>query len=111
MGRIGPSPSHLLESKGPEFFARNLKTTLQMEYLSWKTTENLEREIRMHFLLHNFVRRLMLQAARVHSVRLDRISFAGSLAASRRFSKALLQARSMKRVASAKVRNLILSSR
>lgn len=80
-----------------ELTFRNLKTTLQMERLSCKTPENLERELRMHFLLHNFVRRLMLEAARVHGVHLDRVSFAGSLAASRRFSEALLQARSAKR--------------
>ena len=82
---------------GMELTLRNLKTTLQMEHLSCKTPENLEREIRMHFLLHNLVRRLMLEAARHHRVRLDRISFAGSLSASRRFSEALLQVRSLKR--------------
>ena len=82
---------------GMELTLRNLKTTLQMEHLSCKTPENLEREIRMHFLLHNLVRRLMLEAARQHRVRLDRISFAGSLSASRRFSEALLQVRSLKR--------------
>src|SRR5271157_2407728 len=52
------------------------------------------REIRMHFLAHNLVRRLMLEAARRHTVPLERVSFAGSLAAARRYSEALLQARS-----------------
>lgn len=80
-----------------ELTLRNLKTTLQMEHLSCMTPKNLDREIRMHFLLHNFVRRLMLEAARVYRLRLDRMSFAGSLSASRRFSEALLQASSAKR--------------
>ncbi len=80
-----------------ELTLRNLKLTLQMDHLSCKTPENLEREIRMHFLIHNLVRRLMLEAARRYSVPLERVSFAGSLAAARRFSEALLQARSESR--------------
>jgi hypothetical protein len=65
-----------------------------MEHLSCKNPENLKREIRMHFLVHNLVRRLMLEAARRHRVPLERVSFAGSLAAARRYSEALLQTRS-----------------
>jgi hypothetical protein len=80
-----------------ELTLRNIKTTLQMDYLSCKTPENLEREIRLHFLVHNLVRRLMLEAARRHRVALERISFAGSLAAARRYAEALLQARSKRR--------------
>jgi len=77
-----------------ELTLRNLKITLQMDHLSCKTPENLDREIRLHFLAHNLVRRLMLEAARRHTVPLERVSFAGSLAAARRYSEALLQARS-----------------
>jgi hypothetical protein len=77
-----------------ELSLRNLKTTLQMEHLSCKNPENLEREIRMHFLMHNLVRRLMLEAARRSGVALERVSFAGSLAAVRRYAEALFQARS-----------------
>ena len=77
-----------------ELSLRNIKTTLQMDHLSCKNPENLEREIRMHFLAHNLVRRLMLEAARRHRVSLERVSFAGSLAAARRYGEALLQTRS-----------------
>jgi hypothetical protein len=80
-----------------ELTLRNIKITLQMDHLSCKTPENLDREIRMHFLIHNLVRRLMLEAARRHRVALERVSFAGSLAATRRFSEALLQAKSQAR--------------
>jgi hypothetical protein len=80
-----------------ELTLRNLKTTLQMEHLSCKNPENLEREIRMHFLVHNLVRRLMLESSRLHRVPLERVSFAGSLAATRRYAEALLQARSESR--------------
>lgn len=74
-----------------ELTLRNLKTTLQMDHLSCKNPENLQREIRMHFLVHNLVRRLMLEAARRHCVPLQRVSFAGTLAAARRYGEALLQ--------------------
>lgn len=80
-----------------ELTLRNIKITLQMDHLSCKTPENLDREIRLHFLVHNLVRRLMLEAARRHNVPLERVSFAGSLAAARRYSEALLQARSKAR--------------
>jgi hypothetical protein len=80
-----------------ELTLRNLKTTLQMEHLSCKNPENLEREIRMHLLVHNLVRRLMLETSRRHRVPLERVSFAGSLAATRRYAEALLQARSESR--------------
>jgi Transposase DDE domain len=43
-----------------ELTLRNIKITLQMDHLSCKTPNNLDREIRMHFLVHNLVRRLML---------------------------------------------------
>jgi hypothetical protein len=77
-----------------ELSLRHLKITLQMDQLSCKTPANLEREIRLHFLVHNLVRRLMFEAARRHRVPLSRVSFAGSLAAARRYSEALLHARS-----------------
>jgi len=77
-----------------ELTLRNLKTTLQMDMLSCKSPAMLERELRMHVLVHNLVRRLMLEAARRHHVALERISFAGALAAARRYSQALAQARS-----------------
>ena len=80
-----------------ELTLRNLKTTLQMEHLSCKTPANLEREIRMHLLAHNLVRRLMLESARTYRVPLERLSFAGALACARRYGEALLAARSQRR--------------
>ncbi len=79
-----------------ELTLRNLKTTLQMDLLSCKSPAMLERELRMHILGHNLVRRLMLEAARRHAVALERISFAGGLAAARRYSEALAQARTQR---------------
>lgn len=77
-----------------ELSLRNLKTTLQMDQLSCKNPSNLEREIRMHFLVYNLVRRLMLEAACQYHISLHRVSFAGSLAAARRYGEALMQATS-----------------
>jgi hypothetical protein len=74
-----------------ELTLRNLKTTLQMDELSCKTPANIERELRMHILMHNLVRRLMVEAARQRHVSLSRISFAGALSAARRYAEALLQ--------------------
>jgi hypothetical protein len=79
-----------------ELTLRHLKVTLQMDHLSCKTPENLAREIRLHLLMHNLVRRVMLEAARRHRVPLNRLSFAGALAACRRCGEALLQARSQR---------------
>jgi hypothetical protein len=53
-----------------------------------------ERELRMHLLMHNLTRRLMLESSRLAGVPLSRISFAGALAVARRYGEALLQARS-----------------
>jgi len=77
-----------------ELTLRSLKTTLPMDMLSCKSPAMLERELRLHILVHNLVRRLLLEAARRQVVALERISFAGALAAARRYSQALAQARS-----------------
>lgn len=79
-----------------ELTLRHLKVTLQMDHLSCKTPENIEREIRLHLLMHNLVRRVLLEAARRHRAPLNRLSFAGALAAARRCGEALLQARSQR---------------
>lgn len=79
-----------------ELSFRQLKSTLQMDHLSCLNPHNLQREIHLHLLVYNLVRRLMLESARTHRVPLERISFAGSLAAARRYSEALLQIRTQR---------------
>jgi hypothetical protein len=80
-----------------ELTLRHLKTTLQMEHLSCMNPDNVQRELRMHLLVHNLVRRILLQAARVHRVPLSRMSFAGALASCRRYAEALLQTTSKRK--------------
>ena len=79
-----------------EICFRHLKTTLQMEHLSSKSPAMMERELQMHFLTHNLVRRVALEAARRHRVPIQRISFAGTLGAVHSFSEACLRVRGKK---------------
>ena len=79
-----------------EICFRNLKTTLQMEHLSCKSPDMFDRELRLHFLSHNLVRRVALEAARRHLVPVQRISFAGTLGAMHTFAEACLRAPSQK---------------
>lgn len=79
-----------------ELSFRHIKSTLQMDFLSCKTPEMIEREMRMHILAHNIVRRIILEAARRHTRPIDRISFAGTLGIVRSYGEALLRVRSKK---------------
>ena len=79
-----------------EICFRHIKCTLQMDHLSCRTPEMVERELRMHLLIHNIVRRMGLEASRRHGIRLERISFAGTVAVLHSFGEGLLQARSRK---------------
>jgi hypothetical protein len=72
----------------------DLKTTLQMEMLRGRSAEMVQREIYAHLIAHNLIRYTMAQAAREHTVDLERISFKGSLDALRQFTHAMSQARS-----------------
>ncbi len=80
-----------------ELSFRDIKSILQMDHLSCKTPETVEREMRMHLLVHNLVRRTALEAARRHGRRIERISFAGTLSAMHAYGEALLRASTLKR--------------
>ena len=75
----------------------DLKTTLEMEMLRSHSPEMVQKEIYAHLLVHNLVRWTMAQAAREHTVSLERVSFKGSLDALRQFTQAMSQARSKKK--------------
>lgn len=80
-----------------ELSLRDIKITLQMDQLSCKNPANIQRELRQHILMHNLVRRLMLESARHHGVPRNRLSFAGALAGARRLAEALAQTGSSRR--------------
>jgi hypothetical protein len=69
----------------------DLKTTLGMDKLRCKSPAMVHREVLALLIAHNLVRCVMAEAAHVHAVSLDRISFMGALDAFRHFSAALAQ--------------------
>jgi hypothetical protein len=77
-----------------ELFLRHIKTTLQMDELKCKTPQMLYRELMMHLMGYNLVRCLMVEAASIHDVDLERLSFKGSVDTLRHFSRVIADARS-----------------
>jgi len=79
-----------------ELCFRDLKTTMGMETLSCRSPRMVRKELLMYLIAHNLIRCLMAEVASLHDVALDRISFQGSLDATRHFSNALAKARTQK---------------
>jgi hypothetical protein len=77
-----------------ELFLRDIKTTLQMDVLSCKSPAMLRRELLMHLIGYNLIRCLMVEAASIHDIDLERISFKGAMDTVRHFSLVIAQARS-----------------
>jgi hypothetical protein len=71
----------------------DLKTTLGMEQLRCKSPAMVHREILALLIAHNLARCIMAEAARQHTVPLERISFTGTLDAFRHFTAALARCR------------------
>jgi len=82
---------------GIELWFRDLKTSMGMEQLRCKTPPMVHKELEMFFIAYNLVRALMVQASGAHGVPLDRLSFKGTVDASRQYSLAIAQARSKKK--------------
>ena len=79
-----------------ELSFRHIKSTLQMDHLSCRTPEMVDRELRMHLLAHNLIRRIGLEASRRLTIPVDRVSFAGTMAAMNAYSQPILFARTQK---------------
>jgi hypothetical protein len=62
-----------------ELDLRSIKTTLQMDVLRCKTPEMVRKEIWVHLLAYNLIRKVMAQAARRHGLKPRDISFKGAL--------------------------------
>ncbi|MCL4177083.1 MAG: hypothetical protein KJ072_04970 [Verrucomicrobia bacterium] len=67
-----------------------------MEMLRCNTSAILEKEFMAFLIAHNLIRCVMAEAASLHAVPLERISFKGTLDAVRQFSNAIAQARNRK---------------
>lgn len=72
-----------------ELDLRSLKTVLQMDVLRCQTPAMVRKEIWVHLLVYNLIRKVMAQAAQEHHVPLRRISFKGTLQTLNAFSDLL----------------------
>jgi hypothetical protein len=77
-----------------ELWFRDIKTSMGMEFLRCKTPQMAHKELEMLLIAHNCIRYLMVQAATVNHVAVDRMSFKGTVDSVRQFSLAIAQARS-----------------
>ncbi len=68
-----------------ELFFRDIKTTMGMDILRCKTPSMVKKEILMHFIVYNCIRRLMFEAAEKEQLLVRRISFKGSIQAVRQW--------------------------
>ena len=75
-----------------ELIFRDIKTTMGMDILRCKTPEMIRKEIIMHFISYNCVRRLMYEAAEEANIEVSVVSFKGSLQALRSWEPHLNQA-------------------
>jgi len=76
-----------------ELFFRDIKTTMGMDILRCKTPEMIRKEILMHFIAYNCIRRLMCEAAKDVDLKARVVSFKGSVQALRNWEPHLNQAK------------------
>jgi hypothetical protein len=72
----------------------DLKTTLHMAHLKSKTPLAAQKELCMFLIAHNLLRCLMVQAAAQAHIKIEQISFKGTLDAFRQCSQGMAQAKS-----------------
>lgn len=76
-----------------ELFFRDIKTTMGMDILRCQTPEMIRKEILMHFIAYNCIRRLMCEAAKAADLKVRFVSFKGSVQALRNWEPHLNQAK------------------
>jgi len=79
-----------------ELFFRDIKTTMGMDVLRCRMPEMVRKEILMHFIAYNCIRRLMYEAAEEADIEVRIVSFKGSLQALRSWEPHLNQAKTSK---------------
>ena len=77
-----------------ELWFRDLKTSMGMERLRCLSPKMVHKELEVFLIAYNFIRGLMAEAAGIHDVPLDRLSFKGTMDSLRQFAVAIAQARS-----------------
>ena len=68
-----------------ELFFRDIKTTMGMDILRCKTPDMIRKEILMHFIAYNCIRRLIHESSERLNKAHERVSFKGSLQALRQW--------------------------
>jgi hypothetical protein len=76
-----------------ELFFRDIKTTMGLDILRCKTPAMIRKEILMHFIAYNCIRRLMCEAAQEVDLKARVVSFKGSVQALRNWEPHLNQAK------------------
>ncbi len=76
-----------------ELFFRDIKTTMGMDILRCQTPDMIRKEILIHFIAYNCIRRLMYEAAEEADLEVRVVSFKGSLQALRNWEPHLNQAK------------------
>lgn len=76
-----------------ELFFRDIKTTMGMEVLRCQSPDMIRKEILMHFIAYNCIRRLMCKAAKEVNLTVRLLSFKGSVQALRKWEPHLNQAK------------------
>ena len=80
-----------------ELWFRDIKTSMGMEVFRCKSPRMVHKELEIYLIAYNLIRALMAEASAIYQVTLDRISFKGTVDATRQFSIAIVQARSKKK--------------
>lgn len=80
-----------------ELWFRDIKTSMGMEQLRCQRPPMVHKELEMFLIAYNLVRALQVQASASHEVAMERLSFKGTVDASRQYSIAIAQARSQKK--------------
>ena len=80
-----------------ELWFRDIKTSMGMEVLRCQSPKMVHKELEMFLIAYNMIRALVAEASATYDVPLDRLSFKGTVDASRQYSIAIAQARSKKK--------------
>jgi len=74
-----------------ELFLRDLKITMRMDVLRCKTPAMVEKEMWMRVIAYNLIRALMVEAAGAQEVKVERLSFKGTVSLLRQWAPLLAQ--------------------
>jgi hypothetical protein len=80
-----------------ELWFRDIKTSMGMEVLRCLRPKMVHKELEMFFIAYDLIRCLMTEAAIIHDVPMQRLSFKGTVDTVRQFGVVIAQARSRKR--------------